>query len=727
MAAAELDRLRALLERIAAEGDLDADRTPLEVVPGEPASELARLRLAADGAGPPLFGRPLRLTGALETRVWAAAELDDGWPFPGQRPPLPEGTLVGRLEARLEASARRSRSRVRGPHLTLGLGGRSTVELGLWLALEAGLERRSALRRLLGAVRWPLAADLAALGEFEGLTLKTRATLDLGLGLAAGWRSTVPALKPLLESLGGELPATFDAVVRASFGLALDEEVELAAARAPGLTGDPRWVRLAVRRRNERRLTLGARFALDLGFDLGHPLVRLLDRALEHSSWRRFADALSRLEDLRGVAALAAEGRWSEVAEAGGEAGGELVAELLRRSGAFEHRDLERLLAALAEVGAAWRRLPGVVRDLWQELVDGAGLGAGSRLVEALETVAGLDEALARDGAEGVLEELLGEDAGRWQGPLAVLELLTGRPLEELVVAGDELAVHLLRAADLAARALELRDRVEDLPGEALAALRRALERDALLGALGALASLGSTDDLARLAGVRAGALAERLLGRALSRATPKALDRLRRWAADLAALLTAPEHAAALRARVLALDGAVGCSLALELEWASRDTALLDLELDPAQPLAAEVLGDLADGTLVGALRRLDDAMAADGSPAFRLREGLFTSRRTRASAADLVLSLLGRDRDRTRRVAETWMRAETTPVPQRRLRCSAGLARRVELAGATATAEAWLSLRAAGEGDGVNIAFQNSRDRTNCFRYLICHGFVH
>ena len=541
-------------------------------------------------------------------------------------PPPGHVLVVLDLAAKTE-TAGRVRARAGAVTLTPSARLDARLDAGHLIALPGSLSLRRGLRTLVADAAATLPPGLRPPAPLAVSTLTAEVALDLGLEARLGSRVDF-AFTPF-EELSEPLEARFQAALRATLGLELNERLKLVVAGL-GATR-PGWVRLRVERQDRRRLTLGATLALQLRYRLGSPLLALLDAALEEPLWVRLRPALAELD---AVAEAFAAGDLDEARRRLGDDAVTLLADLLGVDDLFRwlatDRGASAFLADVRGLLAAYDRVvdEGLLGDLWERLLGQVELEAGSPLRQALAVVAALEP----DDLDPALDRLL---HGPERIAVELLEVLSDTSLEELVLGGEAARTAVAAAAARARAAAALLDSV---PGELEQRVRAFAERHGLALAVERLRLLGDPGRLRAAAGTAAGRLAERLLGAALDAVDEQDLTRLARWAQRLAAAFDHLERLdRELRAALAELDGEAGCSLALELDRATRRGAILDLEVPP------ERLPELAPALRAGSLSRLLDLLApADGTdpaePGFLLHDCLLTSSRLRVSAVDLL-----------------------------------------------------------------------------------------
>jgi hypothetical protein len=646
-------RLGSLLEVFDASIDARiAEAVDLKTPVGEAAG--SRFDVAVRPAEAPvrLLGDLMRLdAGVTATISIAAGQVPSPFDPDTLLDPPPETLWVELELAATTSIAARATVAADAVRLTpaLAAGGETTCRH--LLAVGSHLQLRTALRRVVRGASWP---DSSVRGVASGQAhqLACACRLDLGLGAKLGVRAELDVAP--FESVSDRIQVRFDAVLRSALGLELLDDMALVAGRVDGL--EPGHVRLRLARRRQRRLTFGATFALGVRYDLSSPFETLLDQAVGSPPWRRLRQALAELELLREVTGAVADGSWHTVAERLSAASAEVLADLVGVDDLWDwladDAGADELFTAVRRLVESWDQLISDegLRSLWDGLLGRVALGPGSPLRRALEAVARLDT----DDLDAVLEEVLDP---RWRHALALLEVLSGLTLEEVLEQSDEVRDGLSTASRLARDSLRWLDEIPEWLRERL---ERLAGRTGIAKAVDQLRHLTGVDELRQASHAAAARLATRLLERGVDRLGPEHVAELRRWAAELAEALD-PNRLdgldTAIREQLSRLDGEAGFSVALELDRLSRTTALLDAEVEPT--LLARVARHLEAGSVSDLLEALFNATASDDEPSrFSIRDCVFTARRSTSSAVGVLLSLIGWSRDRVRRVSESWTR---------------------------------------------------------------------
>ncbi|MGV8038555.1 MAG: hypothetical protein AB2L07_00225 [Thermoanaerobaculaceae bacterium] len=621
---------------------------------GDGPSRQASVKLATPSASLPLlgeelvFGASLDATLTVHERGRAIAAFEQA-PIPG-----PASVRVAEVVLSAGVKARAELSPASSPW-ALSVAAAGQAGLSYRHLLPVGEQRTvgDALHDVLAHAAWPTRVALDGLVEGELHVLSVNAGLELGVALSRGFEHDV--VWTLVEAFEGT-PATLRAHVkglaRAAVGAALADELELSVGRLA--TVNPGWVRVRLRSKREGTLTFGASMAVQVRYDLGSSLAAVLDRALALEPLRSSLGALREL-----ATALGSGDGWQKAVSAlAARRIGELIDEEDWLDRYTSDPRVKRLVDGLASFVDWYGRLDGVVQGFWEHFLASATGGRTEAIRELLERLAALDPETA------TLGDLLGD--GRYRDLVDLVELLSGHALEELVAGSAEaFRQRLAGVRKLALDAL----RLLDLDHELLATLHGFAERtgvEACVAWIGAHAT--SVEALTATASSTIQRLVETVCGKALAALDVADVLRLQRWAARVSVLLARRDAwEQKLRQELGRLKGEWGCSVGIEVGRLLRRSALLDLEVDPADTrLRRAVERALAAADVQRLLEALPDepagAVAAPATPPFMLRECAFATHRERwASGSWLLGALLGESR--RRRVVEATVRVTQDP----------------------------------------------------------------
>ena len=706
MAQRRLKKLLAKVEAILDASHCDLSK-PLHESPGEVCSATAE----ASGEAFLLFGRAIPLQGQGDVSVRAhppdtmVGILD--LPDPG---PLPPGELLVELKLGCEAAVNPTRRRYNGPRFELVPRGDTRVRYRHLRSLAATATGKEAVTELVQQARLPHSLNLRRNEPaVEVHQISGRMRFNLNLDFEVGWSDTVPGLEALLTALGDSAPLEFDLQISAGFGLAMVEEFELTVGRGPALSRNEGWVRASISRMRQRELTFGTQFALALTCNVNDPLGLILDRVFDHRGWRVVGAALATLDRQKPAFEAAAAGDWENLASLVGAESAEIVRRVLEGTQALESDHIVSIVRRIVEIAVFFEELAPEVQGLWEVVMEGASLDRSAPVFSALEQIAAIGEDPEGDTVAAFLGVLTGGPDPAVEAAIFLLELLTGIDLESIVIGGATVRDRLAQAARHAAAALAFLERLNELPLEVIEGMRSMLASTRAGAIISEILKVENAGDLAGLVGTGAGAIAQRLISSELKEATAEDLAQIQSWAGKLLRILERTDYQDRIRRRFNELNGELGFSLGLELELLTRRSRVLDLELEPTSPLACKVLSDLGKGDIGGVVNRL----TAEQSNGFLLHDCLFTSRRARVTAVQILLSLLGWRSDTTRRVQEDWIRVDPDPPEaRRRARFAGGVVRRIARAGKRSECATWLTHRVEGPGLDPGSPFEPEID---------------
>jgi hypothetical protein len=567
-----------------------------------------------------------------------------------------------------------------------------------YLRCKPGDEVGKALRDLVTGSRLPNLLNLAELpAPDEVHRLDTKLAFDVGLAAEAGYKT---AGEWAVRFAGGlSAPFVFDAkaTFKASLGLSIVDRMVLAVGRADLI--DPDTVRIRLQRAQERKLSFGATFMLDLHYDFGTGLAHLFEEMVDQVAVPRL------VRTAREVTDLLASGDWDEVREKLTGEVAEVLDDLLDaaageltggdedwRTWLAGDEKLQGLQQRLRQVVDAYDGLEAEIQGLWERLLSAAELGQGSKFRSWLEDAA----RLASPDFE--LEDLLSGEARNW---VDAIEALSGVSLEEMV-SGGAWKQTVQETGEQAERALKALDAV---PPKALKLIQDFAKETGIERTVEVLRGLDSPEALQQTVSRRIQRLAERMVGKAVAEIDADDLEAIQAWAGKVQAALAAPaELKKEIKGRLEQLELDYSLSISFEIERVSRTTSLLDVEVsghEAHRRLRRKLGNALGRGDAAALLETLvsgggvadpdaddpeEDAHEADESPPFRIRECAFTSERIRTSAQTVVFNLIGcgrlvksNERGITRRLEQSVVRIEDAGGGSyvRRGRYSAGFQR--------------------------------------------------
>ncbi|HNX49936.1 MAG TPA: hypothetical protein PLS53_03670 [Thermoanaerobaculaceae bacterium] len=675
-----------------------------------PGPELrAALRLVTPSARVRLLGGELSFSANLDASVVVH---ERGWRSDAfEQAPFTGAAGTGRVaDLRLEAAltTNTETNPTRAPwSLTLGASGRSRLLFRHLFLVAEDRTGGNAFRDAIERGRWPFSLSLDGLADGELHALSGELGLDFGLTLSRGFERDVTwTLLEMFEDAPVTLKTHLEGLAKAAVGAGLQEELALEVGRIG--TVNPGWVRIRLRRRHESTLTFGASLALQVHYDLGSSLAAFLDRALDLMP---LATLMRSLQELARALASGGDDWQKEVSALVARRIGELVED----EGWLDHYTSDpvvgRLVDRLVKAAQAWEQLDDTVTSFWEHFLSSATAGRTDKIRAVLATIAAIDPEYF-DASELLTD-------GRQRQVVELVETLSGRSLEELLAGSRaELQEALGQARRLAQEAL----RVLDLDEEVLAKLHAFAGRTGIEACVTWIsAHATSVKKLKTLATSTIESLVGRLLGKTLAEVDAEDLGRLRRWAVKVSAWLDRRQAwEEALRHEMERLKGDLGYSVGIEVGRLLRQTAVIDLEVDPT----AEGVRRAVEQALAAVdVRRLLEALpeespepvAAPSAPRFMLRECAFASRRERWATGSWLHGSLTGESGR-RHVVESTLRVAQSPPPgpgapwgfTRKAILAGGFVRGVRGSAAVKyEAGVWLDLTATGPGNHLDASF--------------------
>lgn len=540
------------------------------------------------------------------------------------------------------------------PESSLVLDGRAAasgeVRYRHWLPVSNDQQRLSALKRVVTGSRLPQLLTLANLAPGEVHRLDTRLKLGFGLELRRGNELSIDEMLEPFRELDLRLQAHVQFSIEASLGWSFYDEMSLTIGRACTLHKDPHWVRIRLDRQQRRRLTIGARFDLDLRYDLATSLESIFNRALN------LLPGDEMLDTFREINRLVKDGDWSDVQARLNERAADLLSEYLESTGWRDwlknSKEVEDLLALSNQVVDLFGDLDERLRDGWADVLATSHLSPDSKIVQTLEKLAALDL------ANFSLTDLLSED---WRDTIAVFELFTGQELESLLLANNQVLEQAVqRAKSLASQALAV---LRQAPDRFLTRLRQISAANHVLSVADFLSANATTPEALEQAienavRPRIRRLVERLTGKAFAEIDLADLARIQRWAQKIDQLFTTQESwEARIRREIERLRGEVGFAVGLEFDRLTESSALLDFEIHPTHTAIHRMVEEtLPAGDARRIISRLAEIDADNDQPDFQIREAVFFHRRVRTTT--LWVSFFGRQQSENRRLSESTIR---------------------------------------------------------------------
>lgn len=604
--------------------------------------------------------------------------------------------------------------------LSIAAGASASGSLRYRLLLPAaGTDTRiEAVGKLLERARPPQLLDLADLADGELHTFDARFQLGFNLKTKMGKQFDFSAVVDLFDDVSATLSAHAEATLSASLGWSLYDRLQLSVGRVNVASDGPSWVRIRFQRLNRRELTLGAKLAVQVQYDLGQAtFAALLDRILQIEPLERLFNGLDEVEKL-GLDQITTEAGWQAIRDRLSDRLGEVVLEYVDVDSLIEELPFGKVqpfLDDIASLAARYRGLDPKIQSLVQSILGRIDLAPGSPLRNALDQIVALDP----DDLDGVLSKTVDP---HFQETVDLLELLSGSSVEDLVI-GSQGSKAIKEAVALAAQASHFLD---ELGTAAIARLHAFTEKsgiDSVVDWLEANATSAAEleDGLKNRASTKIRGLVERLTKKAWDGLGPEDFARIQRLAAALTQLNTKRKDVEErLKAAVEALKGQAGLSVGIEMSRLTERAAILDLEVDSKnkkiRKATEEALAGLEVRELLDRLAKSDEG---DDDPGYRLRDSVFSYRRVRSNSLSTFFSLLGIKRARqTVRVDEEVVRVVDEEGKERQATYSSGTVRRLTDGSKDALAGShelgvWLTWRLHGPGFDLDAPYSDEVGR--------------
>jgi hypothetical protein len=466
------------------------------------------------------------------------------------------------------------------------------------------------------------------------------------------------------------------------------------------------WIRLRLQRLRRSQLTLGAKLALQVDYDLGRKgLEAVLDRILDLEPITRIFGALEDLKEL-GVHEIDSAAGWEALRETLDDRLSDLILDYVDATGAVETlpwSKVQPFVDDIAKLVGAHEGLDDKIRSFWESLLGRVDLDAGSKLRNALERLADIDVA----DIDALRNQLLGDD---FRDVVSLLEALSGAQLEEFFLDAHarDLAALVVRRASAALGFLNA------VPEAAIERLEDFTQRSGLDGVMKWLGKHATSTTKLRhaLESKATGSikkLVAKLTGKAWTALDEQDLQRIVDFARRLVRLLQKKDEIEKKIRGILAnLEGEAGFSVGIEISRLTERAALLDIELDTSngriRSIAEKTLHELSARELLESLPDPSpDPQAEDEEIGFRLRDSVFSYRRVRSGAISSLATLFGIDRSRqTIRVDEEVIHVRGLGKGKREASHRAGAVRRLRNSGLARAHElgVWVGLDLEGEG---------------------------
>lgn len=569
--------------------------------------------------------------------------------------------------------------------LDLSATGSAELQYDHYLPVAATERRAEALARLVATAQLPQFESLTTMQPGEISKLQTTLNVDVGVKAKFGGTFDLDHTVKLFDGLSAQFTANARYSLEASLGWSLFDEMQLVVGR--GQTLHDEWVRIRIDRQRKNQLTAGATFALQVAYDASS-LATALEKAFEMTPLPRAIDVLRTVSTMT----------WDQVKAAVTERAANELISLIAGTGwkekAASSPEVAEVLASIDKVVATYDSVDAKVQQLWSTLLVRADLQPGSALRTTLDKIAALDP------NKPDLTPFLSATA---QKDLAMLESLTGRSLEELLV-GSSAAVQLsiARAVSLAK---QLERVVNETPSKVTSAFQQFAQQSGVKAAITWLAANATSLDAIQAYGDSAiTKLVAKAVGKTLGATTPQDIATVQAWAKKL--LAEWDDLSAKLKAASKDLEGTLGFNVSLEYSRVSEATAVLDFELDPSNAAAvAAVRAQLPGGSIRAMLAALDAiGESGDGPLPFALHDSVIVSRHVRTSAATVLLSLLGLQN--LQKVTGVRTQESTVHVTDsgRAATFSGGFVQAVNAGAATSQCGAWISIDAT--APALNVA---------------------
>lgn len=640
---------------LAAIDSLEGLNDPIETKPSAP----ARLHVESGGASLNVFNQTFTGSGSAGASAVMLGKSEIDIFGTGVKTRLGDDN-TGKLEFFASFGLETSQSFLnngKGVSVSGSLGAAGHVRYTHYRPLKRELTRLQALRSLAKSSCLPHHLDLSKnlqVGEVHRLDAKL--DLDFGLEAKFGYEFAGDTALELAGDISTPLKFDIEAALKASLGLSMFEHMTLTVARAGQLDPENDWIRLRLQRQNERKLSFGATFALDLEYDFGHGLLQLFEEALDQVPIPRLVTMASEV-----TSRLATED-WKTVKSQLGDTVTDTITDYLDDTGwrelAASNDKIKKLIRTSREIVKAYDGLDDRVASLWDRFLTEANLEQNSKIRKRLAELSKLPD------ADLALSELLAGKGSKW---LLALEILSGRSLEQMVLAGD-LQDEVQRVAVLAQQALDF---IDGTPQNVLDDIQDFAERTGIEKAIETLRGFQNVEALQATVSARVQDVAERIAGKALDQIDAADFRKIQKFAGRVLEWIPDP-HTEGTKAHKLVRDlkkhleevrVEYGLSISLEIERVTRKTALLDIELNPRNTKKFKKLrhslseavrfGDArgAYEQLAGAvdLVETEDPDVSDQQEAdlkdvpFLLRESAFTSERIRSTAVSIVFDLVG------------------------------------------------------------------------------------
>lgn len=632
----------------------------------------------------------------------------------------PTGTAFSELVIFIgaDASATFKPPAIQALTISAGASASGSMRYRLLLPAAGSATRVAAIGKLLESARPPQLLDLPGIRPGEHHSFDARFQLGFDLSADVGRRFDFSTEIDLFDGVSPTLSAHAEATLNASLGWSLYDRLQMSVGKLNvGEVGDD-WVRVRLQRLNRRELTLGAKLAVQIDYDLGREtFAALLDRILQIEPYERLVDRLDEVEST-GIHKITTEADWIAVRDTFSTRLGELVLEYVDVDSVIGKLPFDKVEPFLHDIEVfirKYRELDRKIQSLVGSITGRVDLGVGSSFREAIDEIAALDPT----DLDAVFDRV---SSPEFDKAIDLLELLSGSSVEELLI-GTRAAEAIEEAALLAAQA---RDFLDGLGPDAVARLHSFVGRTGIDGVMAWLVE-NATSTAKLKTGIEKRAtktildLVERLTDTAWNTLDQHDLKKIKGLAEALVELNDRRrEIEEKLADAVEALKGEAGFSVGIEIGRLTERASILDLEIDSSvrkiRRATEEALAGLEARVLLDKLAEKSDG--AD-DPSYRLRDSIFSHRRVRSGAFANFFSILGIKRGRrTVRVDEEVVRVVKQAGAQRRATYSTGTIRRISDGSKDALAGShelgvWLTLRLTGSGTNLDAKYNHETGR--------------
>ena len=580
--------------------------------------------------------------------------------------------LEATLGSQLQASADISGGTL-GLRASLGAG----IRYRHYLPVLGSRRRDTAYTQLITGSCLPQMVDLGQpleIGEVHRLDAKL--STELGIEAKVGKHLADDLVFSLSDGLSIPFKTDVRAAVEAALGLSFAARMMLVVGRA--CTHHDGWTRIRIQRESERKLSFGLTFALTMSFDMGTGLAQMFEEMIDSVPTPRLVRTARKILEYGDPKTLE-----KKLTDEAAEVLQDLLAEKIIDS-------LDEVVDFAQEVVDFYDGLEGELQGLWDRLLSKVDLdqesGRGQRVRQWLDRLADLESSAPQ------LDDLLaGNDD--IADLVDVIEALTGKTVEDLLF-DDGLEQAARRVAGLAQQATGLLD---NTPTSLVGRIRKFSQATGIEKIIEDLRAFDSKKKLDDEVNLRLRRVAERLVGKGWDAIDAEDLQKISAWAkkvdhylsfADLEDPGSEANHLAnQIKEQLKSVKLDYGLSLAFEIERIARDTALLDVEIDPKgasskllRPFSRALLqGDVREAlqTLVDWESRHEEKAKPEEevSLPYSIRECVFTSERIRTSAFSAIFNLAGlghagggKTKSFTRRVRQSSLKISPSQGKMRR-----------------------------------------------------------